>query len=109
MHNNPKKELRAILTKNTEKEIIIRFNFEDNEKDLNLQSNNSEEIKKVFLELSKRIRISPLEIKLEIDTTIDQKSDSLFIEASTEYIKQLNAEMLALENDDDLKIIRNFA
>lgn len=108
MQNSQKKEISAILTKNEENEIVIRFNFEDNNKDLNLQSNNSEEIKVVFLELSKKIRVSPIEIKLEIDTMIDSKNDSLFIEASTEYINQLNAEMLTLENDEDLKTIRSF-
>ena len=108
MHNNLKKEIRALLTKNSENEIVIRFYFEDIEKDLNLQSNNSEEIKKVFLELSKQLRLNPLEIKLEIDKKIDEKNDGLFIETSLEYINQLNDEMLILENDDDLKTIRDF-
>ena len=36
------------------------------------------------------------------------KKDNLFIETAYEYINQLNDEMLELENDDDLKTIRNF-
>lgn len=98
----------ATLIKNDSEQIVIRFNIENNNYDLNLQSNNSEEIKKVFLELSKIIRINPIKIELKIDDSIDEKKDNLFIEASDEYIKQLNDEILELENDDDLKTIRNF-
>lgn len=98
----------ATLIKNDSEQIVIRFNIENNNYDLNLQSNNSEEIKKIFLELSKIIRISPIKIELKIDDSIDEKKDNLFIEASDEYIKQLNDEILELENDDDLKTIRNF-
>ena len=98
----------ATLIKNDSEQIVIRFNIENNNYDLNLQSNNSEEIKKVFLELSKIIRINPIKIELKIDVSIDEKKDNLFIEASNEYIKQLNDEILELENDDDLKTIRNF-
>lgn len=98
----------ATLIKNDSEQIVIRFNIENNNYDLNLESNNSEEIKKVFLELSKIIRINPIKIELKIDDSIDEKKDNLFIEASDEYIKQLNDEILELENDDDLKTIRNF-
>ena len=38
----------ATLIKNDSEQIVIRFNIENNNYDLNLQSNNSEEIKKVF-------------------------------------------------------------
>ena len=103
------KIINATLTKNNQKEIVIRFNIESNTYDLNLQSNNSEEIKKVFLKLSEQIRMNPIEIELDVDNEeIDEKTDNLFIEASYEYIKQLNEEMLILENDDDLKVIRQF-
>ena len=108
MQNKTKKVINASLIKNSNNEIVIRFYFENTEEDLNLQSNNSAEIKKVFLELSKQLRLSPIEINLEIDKSIDDNSDGLFMEAATEYIKQLNAEMLEIENDEDLKIIRDF-
>jgi len=98
----------ATLIKNDSEQIVIRFNIENNNYDLNLQSNNSEEIKKVFLGLSKIIRTNPIKIELKIDASIDEKKDNLFIEASDEYIKQLNDEILELENDDDLKTIRIF-
>ena len=82
--------------------------MKNNHYDLNLQNNNSDEIKKVFLELSKQIRIQPIKIDLSIDKTIDEKKDNLFIDATKEYINQLNDEMLELENDTDLKTIRLF-
>lgn len=107
MPNEPINIIDATLTKNDNEQIVIRFNINDNY-DLNLQSNNSEEIKKVFLELSKQIRIKPIKIELNIDDSIDEKKDNLFIETADEYIKQLNDEILELENDDDLKIIRGF-
>ena len=107
MPNEPINIIDATLTKNDNEQIVIRININDNY-DLNLQSNNSEEIKKVFLELSKQIRIKPIKIELNIDDSIDEKKDNLFIETADEYIKQLNDEILELENDDDLKIIRGF-
>ena len=107
MPNEPINIIDATLIKNDNEQIVIRFNINDNY-DLNLQSNNSEEIKKVFLELSKQIRIKPIKIELNIDDSIDEKKDNIFIETADEYIKQLNDEILELENDDDLKIIRGF-
>lgn len=108
MPNGTLKTINADLIKNESNEIVIRFYIDEKQYDLNLQSNNSEEIKKVFLQLSKQIRLKPIKIDMKIDKSIDEKSDNLFIEASNEYIKQLNDEMLELENDDDLKIIREF-
>ena len=70
MPNEPINIIDATLTKNDNEQIVIRFNINDNY-DLNLQSNNSEEIKKVFLELSKQIRIKPIKIELNIDDSID--------------------------------------
>lgn len=108
MPDDTLKTINADLIKNESNEIVIRFYIDEKQYDLNLQSNNSEEIKKVFLQLSKQIRLEPIKIDMKIDKSIDEKSDNLFIEASNEYIKQLNDEMLELENDDDLKIIREF-
>lgn len=108
MPNIKKKEISAVLIKNQNSEIVIKFDLNGTNSDLNLQSNNSEEIKKVFLELAKEIRSNPIKIKLTIDKTIDIKKDNLFIDATTEYIDQLNNEMLALESDNDLKTVRKF-
>ena len=72
MPNEPINIIDATLIKNDNEQIVIRFNINDNY-DLNLQSNNSEEIKKVFLELSKQIRIKPIKIELNIDDSIDEK------------------------------------
>lgn len=108
MHTDSKKIIKAHLTKNENNEIVIRFIFDENGYDLNLQSNDSENIKNVFIELSKQIRKHAIEVNLEIEDTMDSKKDALFIDASKEYISQLNTELLALENDEDLKIIREF-
>ncbi len=104
----PNNKINAVLTKNESEDIVIRFAIADNEMDLNLQSDNSEEIKKVFLELANQIKVTPVEIELTRDESIDEKTDGLFIDASDTYIKQLNTEMLSLENDEDLKKIRAF-
>jgi hypothetical protein len=108
MPNIKKKEVSAVLIKNENSEIVIKFDFNGTNSDLNLQSNSSDEIKKVFLELTKEIRSNPIKIKLTTDKAIDAKKDNLFIEAANEYINQLNNEMLVLENDEDLKTIRKF-
>lgn len=97
-------EIEALLIKNEKDQIVIKFN--DITPVLNLEDDDSEEIKKVFLELSTKLKKSPIKIKLTIDETIDEKKDSLFIEASEVYINQLNNELKELENDDDLKKIR---
>lgn len=101
-------KIEAVLIRNKDEKIVIRFTIDKTNIDLNLQNDDSEEIKKVFLELSKKIKVSLIEVELTIDKSIDEKNDSLFIESSTTYIKQLNTEMLTLESDEDLKIIRAF-
>lgn len=103
-----KKIIDAKLMKNKDNEIIIRFEMVENSYELNLQSDNSEEIKNVFLQLANLIRYSPIEINFSVNPSIEEKSNGLFIETATEYIKQLNDELKEIEKDKDLKTIRKF-
>ena len=75
--------------------------------ELNLESNNSEEIKQVFVTLASELRQSPVSLNYTIDVQrINSKDDELFIDAANEYIVQLKNELLLIENDSDLKKIR---
>lgn len=108
MPNSDIKVIEALLIKNDKSEIVIRFKFSQANIDLNLQSDDSEQIKNVFLELSKELRTTPIKVNLTSDKSIDDKTDGLFKEASDEYINQLNTEILNMEKDEDLKTIRAF-
>lgn len=101
------KEINVILTKNINGNIILLFSFESEKLELNLESNNSEEIKQVFVTLASELRQSPVSLNYTIDTQrINSKDDELFIDAANEYIVQLKNELLLIENDSDLKKIR---
>ncbi len=101
------KEISIKLTRNATSNIVLRFYIYERDYDLNLESNNSESIKTIFVELSKALRKSPIKIKYEIDKeSINEKEDGLFVDSSAEYIKQLESELLTIENDSDLKILR---
>ena len=102
-----KKDISVILTKNKESNIILKFKLHSGNLELNLESNNSEEIKSIFMQLAKELRESPISIDYSIDDNkIDKKEDGLFIDASEEYITQLKEELLTIENDSDLKVLR---
>lgn len=101
------KEINVILTKNINENIILLFSFENGNLELNLESNNSEEIKQVFVTLASELRQSPVSLNYTIDIQrINSKDDELFIDAANEYIVQLKNELLLIENDYDLKKIR---
>ena len=100
------KEIIAVLIKNDNNENVIRFKIDTEELDLNLESNNSEEIKKIFLRIAEQLRYSPVKIEYSVDNSIDAKEDALFIDAAFEYVEQLKQEILTVETDGDLKEIR---
>lgn len=103
-----KKEISVILTRNKDNNILLNFDFNSEKLELNLESNNSEEIKRVFMQLAKELRKSPIIINYIVnDKKIDKKEDGLFIDAAEEYINQLKEELLTIENDSDLKILRD--
>lgn len=69
-----------------------------------LESDDSNEVKKLFLEFAKQIRKNPL----KIDEEFDMNSNRLFYDASVEYVNQLNKELEILEIDEDLIEIRKY-
>lgn len=73
-----------------------------------LESDDSNEVKKLFLELAKQIRKNPLKIELKVDEEFDMNSNRLFYDASVEYVNQLNKELEILEIDEDLIEIRKY-
>lgn len=97
-----------VILKDLEGIVVLQFNISDKEVILNLEGDDSEEIKAVFLELSKELRKNPINLVLKIADDFDKNKNQLFIDTSDEYIKQLNKEMAELENDSDLQSIRNF-
>ena len=73
-----------------------------------LESDGSNEVKKLFLEFAKQIRKNPLKIELKVDEEFDMNSNRLFYDASVEYVNQLNKELEILEIDEDLIEIRKY-
>lgn len=73
-----------------------------------LESDDSNEVKKLFLEFAKQIRKNPLKIELKVDEEFDINSNRLFYDASVEYVNQLNKELEILEIDEDLIEIRKY-
>lgn len=73
-----------------------------------IESDDSNEVKKLFLEFAKQIRKNPLKIELKVDEEFDMNSNRLFYDASVEYVNQLNKELEILEIDEDLIEIRKY-
>lgn len=73
-----------------------------------LESDDSNEVKKLFLEFAKKIRKNPLKIELKVDEEFDMNSNRLFYDASVEYVNQLNKDLEILEIDEDLIEIRKY-
>ena len=86
--------------------VNLCFTIDSEKTNLNLENDDSNEVKELFLKLAKQIRKTPLKIELEVDKDFDMNSNRLFYDASEEYIKQLNKELETLETDEDLIEIR---
>ncbi len=82
------------------------FNLTNGKTFLDLESDDSDSIKKVFLELLKEIEKNPIELNLITGEKFDESNNKLFLDASKEYINKLNEEIKTLETDDDLAYIR---
>ena len=94
--------------------VKIMFNFytypelRDLSQGSSLESDDSNEVKKLFLEFAKQIKKNPLKIELKVDEEFDMNSNRLFYDASVEYVNQLNKELEILEIDEDLIEIRKY-
>ncbi|MCI8575352.1 MAG: hypothetical protein HFI09_02675 [Bacilli bacterium] len=87
--------------------VNLLFEIDDESINLNLESDDSIQIKQLFLSLAKKIRSNPLQVKLVVDPKFEMNSNKLFYDTSVEYIEQLNKELKFLEEDDDLIRIRS--
>jgi len=88
--------------------VNISFVIDSKTINLNLESDDSNEVKKLFSEFAKQIRKNPLKIELKVDEEFDMNSNRLFYDASVEYVNQLNKELEILESDEDLMEIRKY-
>ena len=102
----PSKTIEICLAKINERNTLI-FKFEDEEISINLESNDTNNIKSVFRKIAKELCENKIQLNYSVDKdSIDKSKDGLFIDASQEYIDRLKQEIAGLEEDEHLKIIR---
>lgn len=82
------------------------FKLHNGEKKLNLESDDSDEIKKIFLAIIEELEQRKIQLEFKIGENFDESKNKLFLDASKEYIDRLNAEIAELEEDEILKEIR---
>lgn len=82
------------------------FKLHNGEKKLNLESDNSDEIKKIFLAIIEELEQRKIQLEFKIGESFDESKNKLFLDASKEYIEKLNEEISELEEDEILKEIR---
>ena len=82
------------------------FKLRNGERKLNLESDNSDEIKKVFLAIIEELEQNEFQLEFKTGENFDESKNKLFWDASKEYIDKLNAEIIELEDDAILKEIR---
>lgn len=100
------KTINVCLTKIDEKNMLV-FKFDDEELEINLESNDTNAIKKVFCRMAKELCENDIQLNYSVDDkSIDKTKDGLFIDASEEYIERLKSEIANLKEDEHLKTIR---
>ena len=62
--------------------VNISFVIDSKTINLNLESDDSNEVKKLLLKFAKQIRKNPLKIELKVDEEFDMNSNRLFYDAS---------------------------
>ena len=100
-----KKELKVVLD-SVNDHIKLIFKLGSGEVSIDLESDNSDEIKSAFLEIIKEIENNPVKLNYTIGENFDESKNKLFKDAVDEYIEQLQKEIDELENDQNLKEIR---
>ena len=101
-----RKDIEVVLD-NIDDHIKLVFKLDANDVSIDLESDNSEEIKYVFLNIIEEIKKNPINLKYSIGENFDESKNKLFKDAADEYIEQLQTEIDTLENDDNLVEIRN--
>ncbi len=99
------KKIDVILDCVDEKVKLI-FKLSSGDSVLNLESDNSEEIKVMFLNLIKEIEINPIELNLVIGENFNESENKLFKDTVEEFMEQLKTEIINLELDENLIKIR---
>jgi len=100
-----KKELNVVLD-SVDEHIKLIFKIDSGDVSIDLESDNSDEIKNVFLEIIKEIENAPIKLNYTIGENFDESKNKLFKDAVDEYIEQLQKEIDELENDSNLIEIR---
>lgn len=95
-----------VILDNIDDSIKLVFKLSVGNAELNLESDNSEEIKMVFLKLIKEIEINPIDLNLIIGDNFNESENKLFKDAAEEFIVQLKSEISNLETDENLIEIR---
>lgn len=95
-----------VVLDNIDDSIKLVFKLSVGNAELNLESDNSEEIKMVFLKLIKEIEINPIDLNLIIGDNFNESENKLFKDAAEEFIVQLKSEISNLETDENLIEIR---
>lgn len=95
-----------VVLDNIDDSIKLIFKLSVGDAELNLESDNSDEIKTVFLKLIKEIEINPIDLKLIIGDNFNESENKLFKDAVEEFIVQLKSEIINLETDENLIEIR---
>jgi hypothetical protein len=88
-----KKEYNVVLEEREGQNVLV-FSFNSQEHIINLNSENQSDLRLVFYEIIKLTFIEIPEFKIIYDPASYNKQ--LFIEISTEYVQQLNAEILKI-------------
>lgn len=95
-----------VVLDNIDDSIKLVFKLSVGDTELNLESDNSDEIKMVFLKLIKEIEINPIDLNLIIGDNFNESENKLFKDAAEEFIVQLKSEISNLETDENLIEIR---
>ena len=100
-----KKELKVVLD-SVDDHIKLIFKLDNGNVSIDLESDNSDEIKNAFLEIIKEIENNPVNLNYTIGENFDESKNKLFKDAVDEYIEQLQKEIDDLESDSNLIEIR---
>lgn len=100
------KTIKVILDNIGQKNLLV-FKLPNGDVNVNLESDDSDSIKKVFLKIIEEIEKNPVNLELKIGDNFEMSESKLFYDASKEYIDKLNEEIQKLELDENLIDIRN--
>lgn len=99
--------IKILLTKTDKNEIILKFSAKDKDIGLiNLELEDTENIKNLFLEIASLLIDNTIKIDYEKDPRKDFTGDTLLVEVAEDYVDTLKVELSEIENNEDLKKLR---